>query len=303
MHVNAADTAWVLVCTAMVLFMTPGLALFYGGMVRSKHVLSMLAQNFAVIAVISITWAVVGYSLAFSGDAGGGLIGNLHVAGLAHANSPLAGHRADRAPVGLRRVPDDVRRHHHRVADRRRRRPDALRPVPRLLGAVDGDRLRTAGALVVRAARLAAQARTARLRGWHSRRDQRRRVGAGAGPGARQAPGLAGRADATALAAPDVARCRDPLVRLVRLQRRVGAGLGRAGRPGADRHPPRGLRRLARLDRGREEGNRARDDPRRRLRCRRRPGRDHAGGRLRQQPGRDRHRLRRGRRRPATPSG
>jgi ammonium transporter, Amt family len=91
MHVNAADTAWVLICTAMVLFMAPGLALFYGGMVRSKHVLSMLAQNFAVIAVISIVWALVGYSLAFSGDAGAGLIGNLHVAGLAHANSPLPG--------------------------------------------------------------------------------------------------------------------------------------------------------------------------------------------------------------------
>ncbi len=91
MPVNAADTAWVLVCTAMVLFMTPGLALFYGGMVRSKHVLSMLAQNFAVIAVISVMWALVGYSLAFSGDAGAGLLGNLHVAGLAHANSPLPG--------------------------------------------------------------------------------------------------------------------------------------------------------------------------------------------------------------------
>jgi ammonium transporter, Amt family len=90
--VNPADTAWVLVCTALVLFMTPGLALFYGGMVRSKHVLSMLAQNFAVIALISIVWALVGFSLAFSGDAGGaGLIGNLHVAGLAHANSPLPG--------------------------------------------------------------------------------------------------------------------------------------------------------------------------------------------------------------------
>ena len=91
MPVNAADTAWVLVCTALVLFMTPGLALFYGGMVRSKHVLSMLAQNFAVIAVISVMWALVGYSLAFSGDSGSGLLGDLHVAGMAHANSPLPG--------------------------------------------------------------------------------------------------------------------------------------------------------------------------------------------------------------------
>jgi ammonium transporter, Amt family len=91
MHVNAGDTAWVLVCTALVLFMTPGLALFYGGMVRSKHVLSMLAQNFAVIAVVSIVWALVGFSLAFSGDTGHGLIGNVQLIGLGHANSPLPG--------------------------------------------------------------------------------------------------------------------------------------------------------------------------------------------------------------------
>ena len=87
---NAADTAWVLVCTALVLFMTPGLALFYGGMVRSKHVLSMLAQNFAVIAVVSIVWALVGFTLAFSGDTGG-LVGNLHLAGLGHAHEPVPG--------------------------------------------------------------------------------------------------------------------------------------------------------------------------------------------------------------------
>ncbi|MEO9139144.1 MAG: ammonium transporter [Jatrophihabitans sp.] len=89
MTINAANTAWVLVCTALVLFMTPGLALFYGGMVRSKHVLSMLAQNFALIAVISVVWALVGYTLVFGNDTGAGLIGNLHFAGLAHAGDPL----------------------------------------------------------------------------------------------------------------------------------------------------------------------------------------------------------------------
>src|SRR5579875_1552581 len=89
MPVNAADTAWVLACTALVLFMTPVLALFYGGMVRSKHVLAMLAQNFAVIAVVSVVWALLGYTLAFSGH--DGFLGNLHVAGLAHAGAPLPG--------------------------------------------------------------------------------------------------------------------------------------------------------------------------------------------------------------------
>ena len=103
MHINAADTAWVLVCTALVLFMTPGLALFYGGMVRSKHVLSMLAQNFAVIAVISIVWALVGYSLAFSGDAGGGLIGDLHVRRSRPRQRTAA--RASRSPCRSRRSP------------------------------------------------------------------------------------------------------------------------------------------------------------------------------------------------------
>ncbi len=64
---NGADTSWILTSTVLVLFMTlPGLALFYAGMVRSKNVLSVLAQCFAVAAVISVVWFGVGYSLAFS---------------------------------------------------------------------------------------------------------------------------------------------------------------------------------------------------------------------------------------------
>ena len=91
MRIDSGDTAWVLISASLVLFMTPGLAFFYGGMVRSKHVLSMLAQNFAVIAVVSVVWVVVGYSLAFSHDVGGGLLGNLHLAGFAHPNDPIPG--------------------------------------------------------------------------------------------------------------------------------------------------------------------------------------------------------------------
>ena len=64
--VNASDTAWILTATALVLFMTlPGLALFYGGLVRSKNVLSVLMQCFAIAGVSSILWLVAGYSLAF----------------------------------------------------------------------------------------------------------------------------------------------------------------------------------------------------------------------------------------------
>src|SRR3954452_8671896 len=91
MHVDAGDTAWVLGSAALVLFMTPGLALFSGGLVRSTKVLAMMVQNLATIAIVSIVWAVAAYSLAFGPDAGGGLIGTLHLAGLAHPEAPVPG--------------------------------------------------------------------------------------------------------------------------------------------------------------------------------------------------------------------
>src|SRR5690606_39575338 len=63
---NSGDTAWMLTATALVLFMTiPGLALFYGGMVRSKNILSVMMQCFAITGLMSILWFVYGYSLAF----------------------------------------------------------------------------------------------------------------------------------------------------------------------------------------------------------------------------------------------
>ncbi len=73
------NTAWVLVSAALVLFMTPGLAFFYGGMVRSKNVLGMLMQNVFAMGLVSVIWAVVGFSLAFGGS--GGWLGNLSFAG------------------------------------------------------------------------------------------------------------------------------------------------------------------------------------------------------------------------------
>src|SRR5687768_12923169 len=78
---DSGNTAWVLASAALVLFMTPGLAFFYGGMVRAKNVLGMLMQNFFSMGLISVLWAVVGFSLAF-GD-GGGLFGNFDFVGLA----------------------------------------------------------------------------------------------------------------------------------------------------------------------------------------------------------------------------
>src|SRR6202008_4374734 len=67
--INSADTAWMIVATALVLMMTiPGLALFYSGMVRKKNVLATMAQSLAAVAIISILWVMFGYSLAFVGD-------------------------------------------------------------------------------------------------------------------------------------------------------------------------------------------------------------------------------------------
>lgn len=74
-NVNAGDTAWMLVATALVLIMTPGLAFFYGGMVNKKNVLSTMLQSFVSMAITTILWVVVGFSLAFGKDIGG-VIGN-----------------------------------------------------------------------------------------------------------------------------------------------------------------------------------------------------------------------------------
>jgi ammonium transporter, Amt family len=73
--VDSGDTAWMLVASALVLIMTPGLAYFYGGMVNAKNVISTMLQSFIAMGVISIVWVVVGYSLAF-GESIGGFVGN-----------------------------------------------------------------------------------------------------------------------------------------------------------------------------------------------------------------------------------
>ncbi|WP_073404954.1 ammonium transporter [Mucilaginibacter sp. OK098] len=74
-QINSGDTAWLLVSTALVLIMTPGLAFFYGGMVSKKNVLSTMMQSFVCMGVITIIWVIFGFSLAF-GDDIGGLIGD-----------------------------------------------------------------------------------------------------------------------------------------------------------------------------------------------------------------------------------
>ena len=94
--VDSGATAWVLASAALVLFMTPGVAFFYGGMVRAKHVLSTLMQSYAVIAIVSLLWVVVGYSLVFGpGDA----IGDLTFLGLRNMDQLVPGYSTSSMPV------------------------------------------------------------------------------------------------------------------------------------------------------------------------------------------------------------
>ena len=78
---DAGNITWLLVASALVMFMTPGLAFFYGGLVRAKNVLSIMMHCFTILAVVSITWILWGYSIAF-GTSTAGLVGSLEHLGL-----------------------------------------------------------------------------------------------------------------------------------------------------------------------------------------------------------------------------
>ncbi|MET4430043.1 MULTISPECIES: ammonium transporter [unclassified Mycolicibacterium] len=82
-ELDPAATAWLLTATALVLLMTPGLAIFYGGMVRTTGVLNMIMMSFISIPLVTVAWLLFGYTLAFTGDGAGGLIGTLEHMGLA----------------------------------------------------------------------------------------------------------------------------------------------------------------------------------------------------------------------------
>lgn len=82
MELDTGNTAWMLAASALVLFMTPGLGFFYGGLTRNKNVLATIMQSFITTGIVAIVWVTVGYSLAFGPDQGYGLIGNLDWFGL-----------------------------------------------------------------------------------------------------------------------------------------------------------------------------------------------------------------------------
>jgi Amt family ammonium transporter len=106
--VNTGDTAWVLTSAALVLLMTPGLALFYGGMVRVKSVLNMMMMSFGALGLISVLWVLYGYSFAFGNDVGFGLLGSptefLGLSGLMEDVTSEAGGLPVMAFVGFQAV-------------------------------------------------------------------------------------------------------------------------------------------------------------------------------------------------------
>ena len=96
--INSGDTAWVLASAALVLFMTPGLAIFYGGMVRAKSALNMMMMSFAAIGVTTIIWVLYGYSLTF-GTSQNGFIGDLGHLGLAGTLDQVVGAEGHQIPT------------------------------------------------------------------------------------------------------------------------------------------------------------------------------------------------------------
>lgn len=94
--INVVDTSWVLLCSSLVLLMTPALGFFYAGLVRTKNVLSTLMHSYFTLALITVLWATIGYSLAFGPDIGG-IIGDLSYAGLANVGL-TAGPYSDSLP-------------------------------------------------------------------------------------------------------------------------------------------------------------------------------------------------------------
>jgi Amt family ammonium transporter len=98
--INSGDTAFMLIATALVMFMTPGLAIFYGGLVRAKHVLSTMLQSFICLGIVSLIWVIFGYSLAFGPDVGG-MIGNFDWAFLSNVGADTPSSYAGTIPALL----------------------------------------------------------------------------------------------------------------------------------------------------------------------------------------------------------
>ena len=163
---DSGNTAWVLAAAALVLFMTPGLALFYGGMVRTKSVLNMMMMSFITMGTVGTAWILWGYSEAFGNDVGGGLVGNpfehFGLTGRARCHLRLRP-GCTRAPARrqrrhprrcLRRLPGRLRDHRRGPRLGRDRRPRQVRHLDRLHGDLGDARLLPGSPLGLRLQRL-----------------------------------------------------------------------------------------------------------------------------------------------------
>ena len=228
---DTGDTAWILASSALVLLMTPGLAFFYGGMVRSKTVLNMMMMSFAALAIVPVLWVLYGYSITFS-PGGNGLLGGFERLGLDNISvDTLYGTIPEYVFVGFQLM-------------------FAIITVALISGAI-ADRAKFAAWVVFIVVWVSVvyfpvahwvfdfgdrrrldrhPARGDRLRRRHRGAHQRRRGGSRARAGARQAGRLEARPDASAQPAVRAARRRPAVVRLVRLQRRLGRSAPTASR-------------------------------------------------------------------------
>ena len=245
--INTGDTAWMLVCSALVLFMTPGLALFYAGMVRRKNVLSTTMHSFFAMGFVSILWAVVGYTIAFGNADGafGAYIGAFDKLGLTGVVQAVTGAEGALYPESVFAMYQGmfaiitVGLITGAIAERMKFSAYVIfagvwvllvySPLAHwvwgggFLGANGLGALDFAGGTVVHIASAAAALACALVLG---RRTRLRHLGR-----------------AAAQPADDPARRRHPVVRLVRVQRGLGARRRRRHSLGVHGHPPRGSRR------------------------------------------------------------
>ena len=236
---SAANTGFMLICSALVMLMTPGLAFFYGGMVRVKSTLNMLMMSFISLGIVTILWVLYGFSLAFGTDSGSLIGWSSDYVGLQRHRPHRAVGRLHHPGLRLRRLPADVRDHHPGADQRRPRRPREVHRLGAVHRPVGHRRLLPGRALGLGRRRLALRARRHRLRRRYRRPHQRRCRGPRRDPGHRQARRLQEGPDAAAQPAAGDARRRSAVVRLVRLQRRLLARQRRRRRRGRCSSTPR----------------------------------------------------------------
>ena len=248
--ISPADTAWMIVATALVLMMTiPGLALFYSGMVRKKNVLATMAQSLAAVAIISILWVALRLfagvrrrrSLARHARS---LVSRRHD----HGRRQSGGEDDSGSPVHA--LPDDLCDYHGGAGGGLGRRPDAVLGLSAVLDRLVHVRLRSARALGL-GRRLSRRHGRAGFCRRPRRASQRRGRRPGRGQGDGPAPRLWHRKSVAVRSVARGGRHRTVVGRLVRLQRRIGAGREFARGDGDHRHASGGLRRRADLGRDR----------------------------------------------------